>query len=83
MKKIISIICAIILFSCVSHDVEDVRMLKQGMSKRELKYYMGEPWLVEVDSDEEEWYFSYMYGSYKQHLAVTIIGGKIKSFYTY
>ena len=83
MKKIISLICVLILFSCASHDVEDVRMVKPGMSERELKYYMGEPWQVEIDSGEEEWYFEYMSGSYKQYLVVTIVNGKVESYYSY
>jgi outer membrane protein assembly factor BamE (lipoprotein component of BamABCDE complex) len=83
MKKIFIIILILFLYSCASHDLKDVRMLKTGMSTKELKYYMGEPWQVEVDSDEEDWYFMYMSGDYKKYLVVTIVNRKIKSYYSY
>lgn len=53
------------------------------MSTHDLKYVMGEPWTVEVDGDQEEWYFTYNSGGYDTGMIVYVNNNKVINFYSY
>ena len=85
MRQLLTIILilAALLTSCNSKSIDEVRKVKVGMSGNELKYIMGEPYIVEVNSDDEEWYFNYCMNSRKMGIAVHIEKDRIVSFYSY
>lgn len=84
MKKIIIILLAVILTSCLSET--EVRQIKIGMSTDELiKTLDSEPWTIEVEPGYEEWYYTYYNGGYgrKNGLCITVQNNKVKNFYSY
>lgn len=90
MKKILLIILTSILFiSCGDYKLlDDARKVRVGMTATELKSVMGEPWTVNVESDKEEWIFTYyvgdnVYVGCKMRMSVDIINGKVYHFYSY
>lgn len=84
MKKILFILLVVVTFSCAKKNtLEDARKVKIGITTNELKYLMGEPFEVEVNSDDEDWYFTYISGSYRMGMHVTIIENKVVEFYSY
>lgn len=84
MKKIIFILL-VCLCSCNNYKTtDDVRQVKKGISTNELKYLMGEPEKVEVNSNSEVWTFYYdSGGKYLNGLVVTIVDKKVLDFYSY
>ena len=86
MKNLLIILVVFLAISCSSpKTIDDVRMIKVGMTAEELSYFMGEAFEVRINSDNEELFFSYDDGvdSDNRTLCVTIVNGKIESFYSY
>jgi len=71
------------LVSCESKTLKDARQVKVGMSTQDLVYVMGDPWTVDVNDDNEEWYFTYDSGKHRSHMIVYVKNNKIESFSSY
>ena len=69
--------------SCESKTLKDARQVKVGMSTQDLVYVMGDPWTVDINDDNEEWYFTYDSGGYRSHMVVYVKNNKIESFNSY
>lgn len=86
MKNLFILIAIFLAISCGDpKTIDDARMVKVGMTTKDLKYYMGEPYEIEVNSYGEEWYFRYDGGNsdHRQTMWVTIKDDKVESFYSY
>lgn len=72
-----------ILFGC-NPDYKQARLVKIGMTTDDLETIMGEPFSIEINSNNEEWYFTYDGpSSYSEGMVVTIVDKKIVKFYSY
>lgn len=77
-------IASFLFFGCnVSPDIEAARQVKIGISDKELKYVMGEPWKVEVEPGKEVWYFTYHSSGYSTGMHVELVNNKVIDFYSY
>lgn len=83
MKKIIFIFGIIFTMISCHPNLEEARQVKIGMSDKELKYVMGEPWSVEVAPEKEVWFFTYHSNGYKTGMRVELINNKVIDFYSY
>lgn len=86
MKNFLLIFVVILLLGCNSKTHEDVRKVKVGISTNDLKYIMGEPFVIRIDNGEEEWFFRYEntdFFSQTNGLQVTIVNDKVTDFYSY
>jgi outer membrane protein assembly factor BamE (lipoprotein component of BamABCDE complex) len=85
MKKIfILFILLVSMISCnPDKTLEDARMIKLGMSSKELKYVMGEPFLVRIGPNKEEWYFNYTSESHRVGLEVIMVHDTILNYSSY
>jgi len=85
MKKLLVLLIVLTLSSCNYNSIDDVRKIKKGMSISDLEQVMGEPFSVEVNSDNEEWYFSYSESRLgrKDHIQVVIINDTVVDFMSY
>ncbi len=84
MKKIILLPLLTLLMSCHTNSLEEVRRVKVGMSGTELINLLGKPNDVEVNTDDEEWYFTYDdTWTHSMRMRVKIAKDTIVSFYSY
>lgn len=84
MRKIILLFVFFIVLSCGKiNNLEDVRQIKTGMSVNEVKYFLGEPEIVDVENGYEEWQFEYRGDYYNNTFVITIVNEKVYDFRTY
>ena len=83
MRLIVAFLMIVFLVSCENKTLKDARQVKVGMTTQDLVYIMGDPLTVEVNDDNEEWYFTYYSGDYKSRMVVYVKNNKIESFSSY
>lgn len=84
MKSLILNILLLTLFISCGPDYKQARLVKVGMSTDDLVTIMGEPFSIEINSNNEEWYFTYRGpSSNNEGMVVRIVDKKIVNFYSY
>lgn len=84
MKLIAILLSLTLLVSCVNHkSLKEARRVKVGMSTSELVGIMGEPICIDVNGDNEEWYFKYDYNNYTETMVVYVKENKIEDLSSY
>ena len=70
----------LILVSC--NGIDDVKDIKIGTDKYELKSKLGSPWLITYNNGYEEWHYTYYYKIYDNNIVFLLSDNKVYDFYT-
>ena len=84
MKKITTLLFALLLFGCAgsgSINWDNARQIKAGMNESELTGLMGKPYSVRASGDTQTWIWVYVNGLTGAHgsVAVPMKNGKVVS----
>lgn len=84
MKIVVFLFFLLILVGCSIPDYKQARLVNIGTTTDELETIMGEPFSIEINSGDEEWFFTYSSPSGRREgMVVTIIDKKVVKFYSY
>ena len=91
MKKLLTSLFVIFLFfsfvfmtSCVkTSNIQNIQKINKGMSATEVKVILGEPILIEFNSEGNTWCYEYYSNGWPMLFKVTIKNDSVKGFDSY